>query len=144
MELDELWHFSSCKKTSVDWKAYDRGQRRCVAWVVGRPDHATLGRLWERIARSECTYYTDEYARLPRVIPSEQHIVSKAGTHLIESNNASTRHRVARFTRRTKVVSKSVTMVDLTMRLWAHFEQPPKFRSIPRGFFINTKLTLLF
>jgi len=68
------------------------------------------------------------------VIPAAQHIVSKAGTHLIESNNANTRHRVARFTRRTKVVSKSVTMVDLTMRLWAYFEQPQNFAAYQQAF----------
>jgi len=68
------------------------------------------------------------------VIPPAQHIVSKAGTHLIESNNANTRHRLARFTRRTKVVSKSMTMVDLTMRLWAHFEHPQNFAAYQEAF----------
>ena len=116
------------------WKAYDRGERRCVAWVVGRRDHATLGRLWERIARPECTYYTDEWAVYPDVIPPAPHIARKSGTHLIESNNANTRHRLARFTRRTKVVSKSATMVDLTMRLWAYFEQPQNFAAYQEAF----------
>jgi insertion element IS1 protein InsB len=116
------------------WKAYDRGERRCVAWVVGRRDHATLGRLWERIARPECLYYTGEWAVYPDVIPIEQHIVSKAGTHLMESNNANTRHRVARFTRRTKVVSKSATMVDLTIRLWAYFEHHKNFAAFQEAF----------
>jgi insertion element IS1 protein InsB len=61
------------------------------------------------------------------VIPSAQHVVSKAGTQLLESDNANTRHRLGRFTRRTKVVSKSAKMVDLTMRLWAYFAQPDNF-----------------
>jgi insertion element IS1 protein InsB len=61
------------------------------------------------------------------VIPPGQHVVGKSGTQLLESDNANTRHRVARFTRRTKVVSKSAKMVDLTMRLWAYFEQEHNF-----------------
>jgi hypothetical protein len=54
-------------------------------------------------------------------------VVGKGTTWLIESDNANTRHRVARFTRRTRVVSKSAKMVDLTRRLWAYFDQPRNF-----------------
>ena len=120
--------FPSSKKNKCwIWKAYDRGPRRCVAWVVGGRDHATFERLWERIARTGCIYYTDDWSVYHDVIPPAQHVVSKAGTQLLESDNSNTRHRVGRFTRRTKVVSKSAKMVDLTMRLWAYFEQPDKF-----------------
>lgn len=127
--------FSSRQKNKCGiWKAYDRGERRGVAWVVGRRAHGTLGRLWERLARPGCTYYTDEWPVYPEVIPPEQHIVSKAGTHLIESNNAHTRHRVARFTRRAKVVSGSAAMVDLTRRLGADFAQPQNFAAYQETF----------
>ena len=120
--------FSSGKKNKRwIWKAYDRDARRCVAWVVGGRDHATFKQLWERIARPECTYYTDDWSVYHEVIPPGQHKVSKGGTQLLESDNANTRHRVARFTRRTKVVSRSEKMVDLTMRLWAYFEQEHNF-----------------
>jgi insertion element IS1 protein InsB len=68
------------------------------------------------------------------VIPPGQHVVSKGGTQLLESDNANTRHRVARFTRRTKVVSRSETMIDLTMRLWAHFEQDHNFAEYQKMF----------
>ena len=105
------------------WKAYDRDSRRCVSWVVGGRDHVTFGRLWERIARPGCIYCTDNWSVYSEVIPPGQHVVSKAATQLLESDNAKTRHRVARFTRRTKVVSRSEKMIDLTMRLWAYFEQ---------------------
>ncbi len=60
-------------------------------------------------------------------MPPAPRVVGKAGTRLIESDNANTRHRVARFTHRIKVVSKSAKMVDLTMRLLANFEQPDHF-----------------
>ena len=94
---------------------------------MGGRDSSTLRRLWERIAHPGRIYYTDDWAVYPDVIPRAQHVVGKAATRLIESDNANTRHRVARFTRRTKVVSKSAKMVDLTMRLWAYFDQPHNF-----------------
>jgi hypothetical protein len=61
-------------------------------------------------------------------------MVSKAGTQLLESDNANTRHRVGRFTRRTKVVSRSERMIDLTMRLWAYFEQGHNFAEYQKIF----------
>jgi insertion element IS1 protein InsB len=116
------------------WKAYDRDSRRCVSWVVGGRDHVTLGRLWERIARPGCIYYTDNWSVYNEVIPPGQHVVGKAATQLLESDNANTRHRVARFTRRTKVVSRSEKMIDLTMRLWAYFEQGLNFAEYQKKF----------
>lgn len=68
------------------------------------------------------------------MIPPGQHVVSKAGTQLLESDNANTRLRVARFTRRTKVVSRSEKMIDLTMRLWAYFEQEHNFTEYQKIF----------
>jgi hypothetical protein len=37
---------------------------------------------------------------------------------------------VGRFTRRTKVVSRSAEMADLTMRLWNHYEKPEHFSAL--------------
>jgi IS1 family transposase len=52
------------------------------------------------------------------VLPPERHIVGKAHTVAIERDNSNTRHHLGRFTRRTKIVSKKVAMVDLTLKLW--------------------------
>ena len=68
------------------------------------------------------------------MIPPGQHVVDKAGTQLLEIDNANTRHRVARFTRRTKVVSRSEKMIDLTMRLWVYFEQEQNFAEYQKMF----------
>lgn len=45
------------------------------------------------------------------------HIVGKKHTVGIEQNNSNIRHYLGRMTRRTKVVSKSKVMVDLTLRI---------------------------
>jgi len=62
---------------------------------------------------------------------------ARRGTQLLESDIANTRHRVARFTRRTKVVSRSEKMIELTMRLWAFFEQDHDFFESQKKFYVS-------
>jgi IS1 family transposase len=66
----------------------------------------------------DCIFYTDDWDAFAKVLPKDRHIIGKAGTVTIERDNSNTRHNLGRFTRKTKVVSKSKTMVDLTIRLW--------------------------
>ena len=79
--------------------------------------------------RDGCTYYTDDWKSYAELIPQDQHVSGKSHTFLIESDNSNTRHRIGRFTRRTKVVSKSKEMIDLTMRLWTYFEAQDNFET---------------
>jgi len=109
------------------WKALDRHPRRVVAWVVGRRDAATFRRLYERGKGAGRVYYTDDWPSYRAVLPPEQHGIGKAGTQTIERDNANTRHYLTRLTRRGKVVSKSLTMIDLTMRLHGAFTHPATY-----------------
>jgi transposase-like protein len=54
-------------------------------------------------------------------------VVGKAHTVAVERDNSDTRHHLARFTRRTRVVSKKAGMVDLTLRLWQAPTSEPWF-----------------
>ena len=45
-------------------------------------------------------------------------MIGKSGTVAIEQDNSNTRHHIGRMTRKTKVVSKTVEMVDMTLKLW--------------------------
>src|ERR1700733_9937999 len=56
-----------------------------------------------------------------RLIPDDQLFTGKDLTVPIEQNNSNIRHFLARFRRRTKVVSKVVEMVDLSLRIYHHF-----------------------
>jgi hypothetical protein len=47
---------------------------------------------------------------------------------MIEQDDSNTRHHLRRFTRRTKLVSKSPLMVSLSIRLWRALTQPETFR----------------
>jgi IS1 family transposase len=66
----------------------------------------------------KCVFYTDAWDAFAKVLPKKRHIVGKKGTHIIESNNANTRHHLGRFTRKTKVVSRSENAVDSALKLW--------------------------
>jgi insertion element IS1 protein InsB len=52
------------------------------------------------------------------VLPPERHRIGKQYTVAIERDNSNTRHHLARFTRRTKVVSRLPHRVDITLRIW--------------------------
>jgi len=75
-----------------------------------------------------CIFFTDDWGAFTEVLPPERHIVGKNATHAIERDNSNTRHHLARFTRRTKVVSKIPRMVDITIRLWCALTTPEIFK----------------
>ena len=90
-----------------------------MAWVLGGRDSATFGRLYDKVKHlKNCLFYTDNWGAFAEVLPPERHIVGKAHTIDIEHDNSNTRHHLARFTRRTKVVSQAEYMVDLSLRIW--------------------------
>lgn len=75
------------------------------------------------------TFVTDDWAGYHRVIPPEQLSTGKDLTFPVEQDNSNVRHCLARFRRRTKVVSRCCTMVDLSLRLLHHLQQLAAFES---------------
>lgn len=118
--------FKKNKKSII--KALDRGTRRTLAWVVGNRDAATFQQLYDKVKHlTECTFYTDNWDAFARVLPPERHVIGKSGTVCIEQDNSNTRHHLARFTRRTKVVSKKDSMVYDSLKLWSALTTPTLF-----------------
>ena len=108
----------------------DRRTRHTIAWVVGNRDSATVQKLYAKPEHlKKAAFYTDDWDAFAAVLPKERHVIGKQHTITIERNNSNTRHRLARMTRRTKVVSHAETMIDLSMRMFAFFE--PKERRKP-------------
>jgi insertion element IS1 protein InsB len=100
-------------------KAVDRCTRRTVAWGLGGRDTATFQRLYDKVKPLEdCAFYTDDWDVFAAVLPPERHRIGKQHTVAIERDNSNTRHHLARFTRRTQVVSKLPHRVDITLRIW--------------------------
>ena len=78
-------------------------------------------------------FYTDDWDAFAKSnlfdnLPPERHVIGKSGTVAVEQDNSNTRHHLGRFTRRTKVVSKSAFMVDLTIRMWCALTNPDIFK----------------
>ena len=102
-----------------------------MAWVLGGRDTATFQRLYNKVKHlTNCTFYTDNWDAFVKVLPPERHVIGKANTIAIEGDNSNTRHHLGRFTRRTKVVSKSENMVDTTLKLWQALTLPKTFSSL--------------
>jgi insertion element IS1 protein InsB len=66
-----------------------------------------------------CFFCADHYEAYQALIPKKKLFLGKDKTHAIERNNCLQRHWFARFKRKSIVVSKSVEMVDITIRLFA-------------------------
>jgi insertion element IS1 protein InsB len=100
-----------------------------VAWVFGGRDSATFQRLYDKVEHlKKCIFYTDDWDEFSKILPSERHIIGKRHTVEIERNNSNTRHHLGRFTRKTKIVSKSEKMLDITLKLWSALTLPETFR----------------
>src|SRR4051812_26857001 len=104
------------------WKARDRATGRLLDWELGGRDRATLERLLERLKRWGVRLYcADGWEAYAELIPQGQLYVGKEETHGIERDHARQRHWLARFRRRSIVVSKAVRMVDASIALFARF-----------------------
>src|SRR4051794_24141701 len=104
------------------WKAWDRASGRLVDWELGGRDAATLERLLARLKRwNPRLYCTDDWAAYAELIPQGRLFVGKEETHGIERDHARQRHWLARFRRRSIVVSKAKRMVEASIALFARF-----------------------
>jgi insertion element IS1 protein InsB len=66
-------------------------------------------------------YCTDDRAAYAELIPQGRPFVGEEETHGIERDHSRQRHRLARFRRRTCVVSRAVRMVDASIALFVRF-----------------------
>ena len=104
------------------WKARDRATGRIIDWELGGRDKTTLERLLERLKRWGVRLYcTDDWAAYAELIPQGRLFVGKEETHGIERDHSRQRHWLARFRRRTCVVSRAERMVEASIALFARF-----------------------
>jgi insertion element IS1 protein InsB len=80
------------------------------------------------------TFVTDDWEAYHRLIPEDQLFTGKDLTFPIEQDNSNVRHYLARFRRKTKVVSKCHTMVDLSLRLLHHLQDPINYAAYAKKF----------
>ena len=91
-------------------------------WQCGGRDRATLQRLLKRLERWRARLYcADGWEAYAELLPVGQLYVGKDQTHGLERDHARQRHWLARFRRRSIVVSKAGRMVDASIALFARF-----------------------
>jgi insertion element IS1 protein InsB len=89
---------------------------------LGGRDEATCERLLGRLGRWGVRLYcADDWAAYAELIPQGRLYVGKEETHGIERDHARQRHWLARFRRRTCVVSRAIHMVEASIALFARF-----------------------
>ena len=102
------------------WKAIDHRSGHLIDWECGPRNRHTLRKLLLRLEeRGVVVYFTDHFNAYQCEIEDELLIQSKALTHGIERNNGQQRHWFARFRRKSIVVTKSIEMLNLTLKLFA-------------------------
>ncbi len=100
-------------------------------WECGGRDRATLKRLLDRLKRWRARLYcADGWEAYAELLPVGRLFVGKDETHGSERDHARQRHWLARFRRRSIVVSKSVRMVDASIALFARFGGNEKIQDL--------------
>jgi IS1 family transposase len=103
-------------------------------------DHSaeTFKPLWAIVSLWRCYFYvTDGWSVYPQFISEGDQIISKTYMTRVEGENTRLRHYLARLHRKTLCYSKSVEMLQHSIRLLIHYLKfwdvpvPQKFKFIP-------------
>ncbi len=116
-----MHHFIIKKITNI-WKVIDHTSRAFIGRICGDRSTKILLKFSKKnnILKAK-RVVTDKYACYAKVIGSRSLRQGKANTYQVEQNNFLQRHWLARFHRRTYVVSRSQEMVDMSLALFARF-----------------------
>ena len=101
-----------------------------MAWKLGKRDYRTLEEFLKEIRVKDRDFATDDYGGYHALIPEEQLFTGKDLTFPIEQDNSNTRHYLGRFRRRSKITSRSLEMVDLSLLLLFHFQHGSLFENL--------------
>lgn len=114
------------------WRAIDGISRAPVGRHMGTRSDACLRELVQKVDTGKCSFVTDEWGGFYRVLPEERHFVGKDLTFPIEATNSDIRHRVARFHRRSKVTSRSLAMVNISLDIFHHLQSKENLEKLLR------------
>ncbi|MDR3285690.1 MAG: hypothetical protein LBS83_03335, partial [Holosporales bacterium] len=94
----------------------------------------TLQEFLDEIGIEGRDFVTDDYEAYHKLIPEYQLFTGKDLTYPIEQDNSNTRHYIGRFRRRSKITSRSIEMVDLSLLLLYHFQHGNLFEMMQYAF----------
>ena len=119
-----MWHYINKKKENFGLSKHLSVAQVELSHEIGSRDTATFRRLYKKVSKitGNCIFYTNNWDSFAKVLPQDRHMIGKSHTSAIERDNSNTRHNIARFTRKTKVVSHKKEMVDKSIKLWLSFQ----------------------
>ncbi len=124
VELDEMWTFVKSRNNEVwIWLALEVNSRKVIGYAVGDRSVNTFKRLWDGISdkiKRKAIFYTDRWDAY-NLIPYKQRIIKKGGTNHVERLFLTLRNDNPRFTRKTIRFSKSLEMLEISLKLWIHY-----------------------
>lgn len=101
------------------WKATTTlaGTTRLLDVQVGDRSARTLEPLYTRVEKrfNPAFYATDDFGPYRQILPRNKHSVGKDLTYTTEQHNSDTRHWMARFRRKSKVVTHCPEMARLSV-----------------------------
>lgn len=111
------------------WTTVDKYKPGIIDWVVGDRSSETFRTLWQGIKSWNSFWYvTDGYAVYKSFIEAISHVVSKTYMTRVEGENTRLRHYLARLKRKTLCYSKSVEMLEHSLKLLLHYL---RYKTIP-------------
>ena len=137
VSIDEMWHFLNKKQKFWIWRAVDCSNNKTIGWVIGNRDAETFRPLYKKSKKYAKHYYTDDWEVYREIIPKEKLTQSKKHTIGIEQNNSNVRHYSGRMTGRTKVVSKSVEMVDISLLITCCLNEYDEYKFFQNIFYLS-------
>lgn len=97
-------------------------QAGVLKWVTGDRSQLTFSKLWGVVRGWQCfLYITDGWKVYPCFINDCDHLVSKTAMTRVEGENSRLRHYLARLHRKTFCYSKSLEMLEASIRLLSYY-----------------------
>ena len=104
-------------------RAVARINNKTIGCVIVSRNAKTFRRFYEKLKHFVKHYYTDDWEVYRKVIPLEKLTQGKKHTIGIEQNNSNARHYLGIMRRRTKVVTKSIEMLNISLLISCDFNE---------------------
>ncbi len=119
-----MWTFVKSKSNEVwIWLALEVNSRKIIGYAVGDRSVYTFKKLWNGISdkiKQKAIFFTDRWDAY-NLIPYKQRIIRKRGNNHIERLFLTLRNDNPRFMRKTIRFSKSIEMLQNSLKLWTHY-----------------------
>ncbi|MDR0248758.1 MAG: hypothetical protein LBI44_03745 [Oscillospiraceae bacterium] len=121
-------------KTHLGCRNHCRDTGQLVERECGDRSAETFQKIYNRQKKwNVSVFFADGWQAYAELIPTRLLIQTKSETRLIEGKSAPQRHWFARFRRRTRVVSRSLLMINLSVMPYAKHHVNGSWRNMVSG-----------